>query len=152
MQNWKPRAAVVIEPGLRRQSLPNGNIRGCGRRLFRRLAPCDCRFGSLETKSNERKAGISGPFSLFLGSLAERRTDWLGREGSNLRMVESKSGWTLSKIKIRSEFWRKFDPRNIKYLAVVSERSGGLCAGLSFPMVLSTSNAGNTWHGGRSSC
>jgi hypothetical protein len=28
-----PRAAVLIEPGLRRQSLQNGNIRGCGWRL-----------------------------------------------------------------------------------------------------------------------
>lgn len=42
-------------------------------------------------KSNARKAGISGPFSRFLTSLAERQCGWLGREGSNLRMVESKN-------------------------------------------------------------
>ena len=58
---------------------------------FRRLAPCNSRFGSPETKSNGRNAGISGPISRFLGSLAERRTAWLGREDSNLRMGESKS-------------------------------------------------------------
>jgi hypothetical protein len=42
-------------------------------------------------ESNARKAGISGPFSRLLGSRAERGTGWLGREDSNLRMVESKS-------------------------------------------------------------
>ena len=86
----RPQAAVVIEPGLRRRSLQNGNIRGCGRRLSP-IGALRWRFGSLETKSNARKAGISGPFSRFLGSLAERRNGWLGREDSNLRMVESKS-------------------------------------------------------------
>jgi hypothetical protein len=39
---------------------------------------------SPETKSNARKAGISGPFSRFLGSLSERTNGWLGREDSNL--------------------------------------------------------------------
>src|SRR6478752_3091791 len=58
---------------------------------FRRFPPQDRRTGSPETKSNARKAGISGPFSRFLGSLAERTNGWLGREDSNLRMVESKS-------------------------------------------------------------
>ena len=58
---------------------------------FRRFPPQARRTGSPETKSNARKAGISGPFSRFLGSLAERRNGWLGREGSNLRMAESKS-------------------------------------------------------------
>jgi hypothetical protein len=37
--------------------------------------------------SNTRKAGISGRFSRFLGSLAERGNAWLGREDSNLDMA-----------------------------------------------------------------
>ena|ERR1700722_6535065 len=53
---------------------------------FRRLAPCNSRFGSPETKSNGRNAGISGPISRFLGSLAERRTAWLTWEDSNLHI------------------------------------------------------------------
>jgi len=92
---------------------------------FRDLAHQNYRFGSLETKSNSRKAGISGPFSRFLGSQAKRRTAWLGREGSNLRMAESKSDGTVSKINAYSEFRRKFDPRDINYLSNVSEWSGG---------------------------
>ena len=58
---------------------------------FRQFAPWDYRFGSLETKSTARKAGIPGPFARFLGGLTDRRTAWLGREDSNLRMGESKS-------------------------------------------------------------
>jgi len=37
-------------------------------------------------KPNERKAGISGPFSRLLGSLAERMNGWLTWEGSNSHM------------------------------------------------------------------
>jgi hypothetical protein len=88
------------------------------------LAPCDCRFESLETKLNARKAGICGPFSLLLGSMAERRTAWLGREDSNLRMVESKSGRTFNKIKARSELSEKFGLIRINRLAAGSEWKG----------------------------
>ena len=45
-------------------------------------------------KSNARKTGGPGHFVRFVrfvGSLAERRNGWLGREGSNLRMAELKS-------------------------------------------------------------
>jgi hypothetical protein len=85
-----PRAAVVIEPSLRQQSLQNGNIRGRSRRLLP-IGARDYRFGILETKSNARKAGISGPFSRLLRSHAERQNGWLGREDSNLDMTNSKS-------------------------------------------------------------
>jgi hypothetical protein len=44
-----------------------------------------------ETESNARKARISGPFWRLSGSLAKYRNAWLGREDSNLRMVELKS-------------------------------------------------------------
>ena len=58
---------------------------------FRQLTPQNQRIGSLETNPNVRKAAIFGHFSYFLGSVAERRNGWLGREDSNLRKVESKS-------------------------------------------------------------
>ena len=49
------------------------------------------RIGSAEATWNGRKARISGPFARLSESLAERTNGWLGREGSNLRMAESKS-------------------------------------------------------------
>lgn len=52
---------------------------------FRRFRHWDWEIGSLETRSNARKARISGPFWRLFGSPAERRNGWLGREGSNLR-------------------------------------------------------------------
>jgi hypothetical protein len=57
----------------------------------------------LETKPNARKAVIFGPFSRFLGIVAERLNAWLGREDSNLRMVESKSDRTFNEINTHSE-------------------------------------------------
>ena len=86
----RPRAAVVIEP-VSADSLRKTGIFAVKAGDFRRFPPQVRRTGSPETKSNARKAGISGPFSRLLGSLAERRNGWLGREGSNLRMAESKS-------------------------------------------------------------
>jgi hypothetical protein len=38
------------------------------------------------------------------GEIADSRTAWLGREGSNLRMGESKSGGICSNINAHSEF------------------------------------------------
>jgi hypothetical protein len=47
--------------------------------------------GSPETNPNAEKAGISEPVRFSWQTVAKRRTGWLGREGSNLRMAESKS-------------------------------------------------------------
>ena len=58
---------------------------------FRQLAPEERRIGSRETKPSALKAPISGLISRFLASPARRWNAWLGREDSNLRMVESKS-------------------------------------------------------------
>ena len=44
----------------------------------------DRRIGSPETKSNGRKAGISGPIPRFPRCLVNCRNAWLGREDSNL--------------------------------------------------------------------
>ena len=48
---------------------------------FRRFPPRDRKTGSLETKLKARKAGISGPFSRLLGSLAERTNALAGAGG-----------------------------------------------------------------------
>jgi hypothetical protein len=58
---------------------------------FRQLASQNQRIGSLETKANSRNAAISGLISHFFWGRADCRNAWLGREDSNLRMVESKS-------------------------------------------------------------
>jgi hypothetical protein len=46
---------------------------------------------------------------------------WLGREGSNLRMAESKSGRTLNNFNAHSECKAKNKPSSINYLAADSE-------------------------------
>jgi hypothetical protein len=61
-------SAVVIEPGFRRQSLQNGNNRGCGRRLSPigalRLQIRECR----DRVARAKRPAFSGPFSRFPGS------------------------------------------------------------------------------------
>jgi len=47
---------------------------------FRQFAVPRSANGGPETKSHARKAGISGPISRFLGSLAERRSAWLATQ------------------------------------------------------------------------
>jgi hypothetical protein len=47
---------------------------------FRRFPPQVRQSESPETKANARKAGIYGPFSRLLGSLAERRNGWLATQ------------------------------------------------------------------------
>lgn len=63
---------------------------------FRRFPPQVRRTGSPETKSNARNAGISGPFSRFLGSLAERRNGWLTTKGSNSHIPNCKGAFEMS--------------------------------------------------------
>ena len=55
------------------------------------------------------------------GDFSDRRTGWLGREDSNLRMVESKSGRTFNKIKGHSEKIAEFSLKRINTLAANSE-------------------------------
>jgi hypothetical protein len=82
------RAAVVIEP-VSATSLRKTGIFADKAGDFRRFPPRDRQTGGPETKSNARKAGISGPFSRFLGSLAECRTGWLaGRGGIGPRYAD----------------------------------------------------------------
>jgi hypothetical protein len=86
---WRPLQCISNQ--VSGQSLCKTGIFADAAGDFRRLAPQNQGIGGLETKSNARKAGISGPISRFFESLAGRRNAWLGREDSNLRMVESKS-------------------------------------------------------------
>jgi len=80
--SWYGRAAVVIKP-VSADSLRKTGIFADKAGDFRQFPPPNRCNGSLETKSNARKARISGPFSRFLGSVAERTNGWLTWEGSN---------------------------------------------------------------------
>src|SRR5665213_2386985 len=79
----------MIEPGLRRQSRHKGNIRG----RTRRLSPIGPEITDLGIWRRNRtcEKRHADPSSRLPGKLTERRNAWLGREGSNLRMAESKS-------------------------------------------------------------
>src|SRR5450631_2751066 len=59
-----------------------------GPETFGNFAP---EIGRLETKSNARKAGISGPVRRGLQTIARRKTGWLGRQESNVDMAISKA-------------------------------------------------------------
>jgi hypothetical protein len=84
--SYNGRAAVVIAPSLHRQSPKNGNIRGRGWRLSA-IGAQDWRNWESGDKIECAKAGVSGPLSRLLRSLAERWNGWLGREDSNLNMA-----------------------------------------------------------------
>jgi hypothetical protein len=98
----------AIEPSLRSLSPENGSFCGFGRRLlpkchasFANLGvqrpafaemPCEfCQFGSSETGTELQKPANSGLFCPLRGRASALGTGWLGREGSNFRMVESKN-------------------------------------------------------------
>src|SRR6267142_1294358 len=88
--------AVEIEPGLRQQSPENRSFSSVRQRLSavslgecRKSEPGDCRL----IRKSPPLAGLSASISAIS---SERRTAWLGREDSNLRMVESKSGYSTN--------------------------------------------------------
>jgi hypothetical protein len=72
-------AAVVIKP-VSADSLRKTGIFADKAGDFWQIPPQVRRSGSPETKSNTREAGISGPFSRLLGSLAERTNAWLATQ------------------------------------------------------------------------
>ena len=63
-------------------------------------------------------AGISGKSG---GKVSRRWTAWLGREDSNLRMVESKSGYFTNDFNEHSEIIMKFGFSSINTLEPDSE-------------------------------
>jgi hypothetical protein len=64
---------------------------------------------------------LAGIFSITEGKISMSRTGWLGREDSNLRMVESKSGGIINNFNARSEYTDELLPSNISYIAARSE-------------------------------
>jgi len=69
-----------------------------------------------------RKARIWRAFLIKERKFSKNKNAWLGREDSNLRMVESKSGGTSNDINVRSEQRAESAPRCFNRLACVSER------------------------------
>jgi hypothetical protein len=57
---------------------------------------------------NSQNSPLAG---MTYAKVSKHRTGWLGREDSNLRMVESKSGHFANDFKAHSEKIAKFDPR-----------------------------------------
>ena len=116
--------AVPIEPGLRPQSPKNGSFSNVRRRLSAislRECPKPEPGDWWPIRKSPPLAGLSASIR---DNFSKRRTAWLGREDSNLRMVESKSGRTFNKIKARSELSEKFGLIRINRLAGDSEWKG----------------------------
>ena len=116
---WRPLQCISNQ--VSGQSLSKTGIFADAAGDFRRLAPQNQGIGSLETKSNARKAGISGPISRFFESLAGRRNAWLGREDSNHDILSLQTPFEMSG-EFRPISWkcRAGDFRN--YLSRIWER------------------------------
>jgi hypothetical protein len=73
-------------------------------------------FGSSETGAKLQKPANSGLFSRLRGFIFGFGTAWLGREDSNLRMVESKSGYFINDLNEFSDETADSVPRLINRL------------------------------------
>jgi hypothetical protein len=87
----QPRHSVQIEPGLRPQSPENGNISKNCRRLSTISACKPSNRESGDRLLNCKSPPLAAFSAMVRGRFPDRRTAWLGREDSNLRMGESKS-------------------------------------------------------------
>ena len=90
-----------------------GDFREFGRRKVRTF--------SLQRFLATRKARNSQVFLIKKRKFSQNKNGWLGREDSNLRMVESKSGYLANEINMHSEQPAKFSPICINRLAGYSE-------------------------------
>jgi hypothetical protein len=63
---------------------------------FRSLAAQNGETGVWRPKANAQKPAVGGLFCNSKAKFSNFRTAWLGREDSNLRMVESKSGYFIN--------------------------------------------------------
>jgi hypothetical protein len=90
---------------------------------YRRFRAKIVQFGSIETESQSTKGRNWRALVGFIEPQSPVATlpAWLGREDSNLRMVESKSGRTFNEINEYSEKDTKFSPKGINRLAGHSE-------------------------------
>jgi hypothetical protein len=111
----------MIEPRLRPASPKNGNIRGVSQRLSPNLALIPGNREHRDGAPNCKSPLLAGLSATIGGIFSEPRTAWLGREDSNLRMVESKSGRTFNEINAHSEYSAEFGPKCINRLADDSE-------------------------------
>jgi hypothetical protein len=68
-----------------------------------------------------RKARVWRAFLIQRRKFSETRNAWLGREDSNLRMVESKSGYFTNDFNARSEKSVEFNRKGTNRLADDSE-------------------------------
>jgi hypothetical protein len=97
--------AGLIEPGLQPPSPRNGNISNIRWRLTtisRRKWPNSVSGDRPPNRKSPPFAGISG---IAEGKISRRRTAWLGREDSILRMVESTSGSKARVLKAIRAFY-----------------------------------------------
>ena len=101
---------VQIEPGLRPQSPKNGSFSRVRQRLLANPL-LECPKSELGDwwliRENPPLAGLSANIR---DPISEGRTGWLGREDSNLRMVESKSANSSIQFKEHSELSRSVLP------------------------------------------
>src|ERR1700730_13671955 len=108
--------AVAIEPSLQPPSPENGSFSTiCGRlsAISVRNRPNSESRDAPPIHNSPLLAGFSGTSE---GDVSRRRTGWLGREDSNLRMVESKSGRTFNDFNDHSEKCVESDPRCLNRL------------------------------------
>jgi hypothetical protein len=111
---------VVLFFGLQSASPENGNICCFSQRLLG-ISECNgANTVSTETRLSQKPA-VGGAFCVVRRIFSEIETGWLGREDSNLRMVESKSGGKPSKINAHSEKRPIFGSNNINTLGEESE-------------------------------
>jgi hypothetical protein len=71
--------------------------------------------------ASARKPAIGGLFWRSGSGSHERQSGWLGREGSNLRMAESKSDYFTNDFNAHSEKRTMFVPKCINRLVADSE-------------------------------
>jgi hypothetical protein len=90
-RHYVTRHAVQIEPGLQPQSPENGNISNIRRRLSAISSWKEPKVVSGDRPAICKSPPLAGISEVTKGKVSRRRTGWLGREDSNLRMVESKS-------------------------------------------------------------
>jgi hypothetical protein len=88
---------------------------------FREFSPKKFENGAAGDFQQLEKPAIGGPFCCQRRKFSQTRNAWLGREDSNLRMVESKSSRTFNEINAHSEKSVELALIYINWLATHSE-------------------------------
>ena len=114
-------STMTVEPGLWPKSPGNGNIRGRGWRLSTNWPLIFRSWGLGDRCLNRESPPVAGLSPLTRDPFFNAGTAWLGREDSNLRMVESKSANGLNDINGHSEKRVDYSLKCINSLANDSE-------------------------------